>query len=252
MHKIKNLKLLILGFSVGIFSASLGVGGGVVLVPALMFFFDYDIKKAVGTSLAAMASISFVGIIAHYFINSGNIKLLAALFIAAGSVIGAKFGVNLAVKISSKNLSRLFALLLLFTGLELTGIINVAAWEVAKNIAYPLLIIMGALTGFASALFGIGGGVIMVPALNLLWGLSMHEAVATSLAVVLPTAIAGTLFHEKYNNIDKEAAFYLIPLALIGAVFGAFAANSIPQNALKVIFGILIILSSIKIFFQKY
>lgn len=248
---MKNFNLLVLGLIAGFCSAALGIGGGVVIVPVLVLFFRYEIKKAIGTSLATIVPTAFVGITAHYFIKSGNIKFLTALSVIMGSVIGAKFGVKLANKVSSKILKRLFALLLLFVGLKLTNIMNITTEAISNISVYPLLIILGLVAGASSALFGIGGGVLIVPVLNLFFGLSMHEAIATSLTVILPTTFAGAVFHKKFDNINNEAIKFLIPVALIGAVLGAIVANSLPSGTLRTIFGTFTILCSIRIFLQR-
>ena len=145
----------------------------------------------IGTSLATMVSAALVGTITHYIVKSGNIKFLVAMFVIAGSIVGAKIGARLANKISSGLLRIMFALLLIFAGLRLTGIINIPTETIEDTAFFPLLIVVGLIAGIASALFGIGGGVVMVPAFNLFFGLSIHEAVATSLTVILPTSFAG-------------------------------------------------------------
>jgi len=248
---VKNFNLLVLGIIAGFCSASLGIGGGVIIVPALMLLFDYEIKKTIGTSLATIVSAALVGVVTHYIIKSGNIKFLIVLFVVMGSIVGSRFGAKLMVKMSSKILRRSFALLLLFVGLKLTGIVNIPTEPISNINIYPLLIILGLIVGSASALFGIGGGVIMVPALNLFFGLSMHEAIATSLTVILPTTFAGAMFHKKFNSINTEAIKFLMPTSLVGAFFGAIVANRLPSVTLKAIFGIFMILCSIRIFLQK-
>ena len=248
---MRNLKLLLLGLVVGFCSAAMGIGGGAILVSTLTLFFNYEIKKTIGVSLATIVPTAFVGIIAHYAIESSNIKFFIVLFIVAGSIIGAKFGAELANRMSVKLLTRLFAFLLFFMGLKLAGIINVPAETVSNTSAYPLLVILGLIAGLASALFGIGGGVIMVPMLNLFFGLSIHEAVATSLTVILPTTLAGAIFHRKYNSIDTGAIKFLIPTSLIGAIFGAIVANVLPAITLTIVFGIFMLLCSIKIFMHN-
>jgi uncharacterized membrane protein YfcA len=247
MKNQRKLSLLVLGLVTGFFSGTLGSGGGVLVVPVLILLFGYEIKKAVGTSLATMIPTVFVGIIAHYLINSGNIKLLIALFVITGSVIGARFGAKLVKKINSKTLTKMFAVVLLFIGLKFTGIINIPTGTVSDLASYPLLMVLGLITGLASALFGIGGGVILVPILNLFFGLSVHEAIATSLTIILPTTIAGSAFHRKFNNMDYNAIKFLVPTSLIGAVFGAITSNILPSDALKIIFGIFMILFSINL-----
>lgn len=251
VKRIKNYNYLFLGLVAGFSSAALGIGGGVIMVPVLLLLFHYEIKKAIGTSLVTIVPTSFIGIITHYSIESSNIKFLTALFVIMGSIIGARFGSILANKIRGTILRRLFALLLLFVGLKLTNIINIPTETISNIAVYPLLIILGLVAGSGSALFGIGGGVIMVPVLNLFFGLSMHEAIATSLTVILPTTFAGTMFHRKFDNINNKAIKFLIPTALVGAVFGAIFANSLPSGNLKIIFGVFMIMCSIRIFLQS-
>lgn len=243
--------LLLLGLIAGFCSAALGIGGGVLIVPALTLLFGYSIKKAVGTSLATIIPTAFVGIVTHYIIKSSNIHLNVALFILLGSLIGAKFGAVLVKRIHSTILRKLFAVLLVFVGLKMTGIITIPIETVSSITFKPLLVLIGLAAGSASSLFGIGGGIIMVPMLNLFFGLTMHEAIATSLTVILPTTIAGALFHHKFDNIDTKALRFLIPTALIGAVLGAVFANSMPAAVLKTMLGILLLLSSVKLFLEK-
>jgi len=242
--------LLLLGLFAGFCSAALGIGGGVVMVPALMLFFNYKIKRAIGTSLATIVPTSYVAIVSHYFVNSANIKITIALVIILGSIFGASFGAKLANRLSSSILRKLFAVLLLFTGLKLSGIVNIPTQSITSG-AYPLLILLGLVAGSASALFGIGGGVIMVPVLNLFFGLTIHEAIATSLTVILPTTFAGAMFHRKFDNINLGALKFLLPTALVGAICGAIFANSIPAPTLKVIFGVFLLFCSVRIFFQR-
>lgn len=242
--------LLLLGLFAGFCSAALGIGGGVVIVPALVIFFGYRIKRAIGTSLATIVPTSYVAIVSHYFIDSANIRLSVAGVIILGSLVGASFGAKLANRLSSELLRKLFALLLVFTGLKLSGIINIPTHAVTQG-ASLALILLGLVAGSASALFGIGGGVIMVPVLALFFGLTIHEAVATSLVVILPTTFMGAMFHRKFDNVDVAALKYLLPTAFIGAVLGALFANSMPAPALKLVFGIFLLLCSVRIFLQK-
>ena len=114
-----------------------------------------------------------------------------------------------------------------------------------KKINY---LFVGLLAGFSSAALGIGGGVIMVPVLVLFFGLTMHEAIPTSLAVIVPTSLAGTIFHKKFDNINMEAIKFMIPSALLCAILGAIVANKLPSPTLKMIFGIFMILCSFRIF----
>ena len=247
---MKKFNLLpFLGLLAGFSSAFLGIGGGIVIVPGLIFF-GYQIKKAIAASLAIIVPTAFAGVVAHYIIESANVKFFIAFLILIGSIVGAKFGAEIANKTRSAILFRLFAFLLLFAGLKLVNIINIPMETISDITACPLFLlpVLGLAAGSMSGLFGIGAGVVLVPTLNLFFGLSIHQAIATSLVVILPTAFAGALFHKKFNPIDFPTIKFLIPTVLLGAVLGAVAANSLPASSLKIIFGIFMILCSIKFF----
>jgi len=248
MNISRNHKSLILGLVAGLVSASLGIGAGTVIVPALVILMHYDIKKAIGTSLATIAPTALAGALAHYFINHVNIDLIMVVFMAAGSIIGAKVGAFIASRIHGKALKILFAALLLFVGLKMAGVLNIPTEPVANISAYPVLTVLGFVAGLASALFGIGGGVVIVPVLNLFFGMPIHAAIPASLAVIFPTALAGTLFHKRFNNIDLSAIKFMVPASLAGAVTGAVIAYALPSAALKLMFGILMILSAVRLF----
>jgi len=108
---------------------------------------------------------------------------------------------------------------------------------------------VGTLVGTLSALFGIGGGVLMVPLIIFLWQRDPQVAVATSLAVMIPGAIAGVARHHfSYGVVDWRLAAYLAVGTVIGAyLIGAPIANYISGEALKKSFGVLLIISGLKL-----
>jgi uncharacterized membrane protein YfcA len=111
-------------------------------------------------------------------------------------------------------------------GLHPTGI---SLWIVALAV--------GAVAGVLSGLLGIGGGAIMVPAMTLLMGLSQHLAQGTSLLVIIPTAISGSITHFRMGNIRMETAAWLSAGGVVGAVGGAFLALASPDAILRLLFG---------------
>lgn len=107
---------------------------------------------------------------------------------------------------------------------------------------------VGTVVGTISALFGIGGGVLMVPAIIFLWHREPQVAVATSLAVMIPGALAGVARHHfSYAVVDWRLAAYLAVGTVIGAfLIGAPLANYISAEALKKGFGVLLVVSGLK------
>ena len=117
--------LLLLGLVAGFGSAALGIGGGVIIMPVLVLFIGYGIHGAIGTSLAAIIPIASVGLATHYCLESEHIRFIVALFLIGGAIIGARFGVHLAQRLSGNVLQKLFAVLLVFTGLKFTKILDI-------------------------------------------------------------------------------------------------------------------------------
>ncbi|MFH1877602.1 MAG: sulfite exporter TauE/SafE family protein [Candidatus Omnitrophota bacterium] len=248
MEKRDIGKLLAVGVVSGFFSAALGIGGGVIMVPALLFYLKYDIKEAVGVSLASIVPGAFVGVLTYFFMHSLNVDLRNVFFIVCGSVAGARAGVWLAGRVNAVVLRRMFAFILFFTGLKLAGVIDLPAGTVTDAGLPLFLVLLGGAAGLSSGLFGIGGGVIMVPVLNLFFGLSMHEAIGTSLAVIVPTSLAGAWFHKRAGNMKLDAVMFILPAVLAGAVSGALVSDKMPDAVLKFIFGVLLILCAVKLF----
>jgi uncharacterized membrane protein YfcA len=98
------------------------------------------------------------------------------------------------------------------------------------------VIAVGIAAGIVSGLFGVGGGVIFVPALVFLFGLSQAEAEATSLLAIVPVAIVGSFRQYKYGNVAPRDGLAIGILALPGAIGAAYLANNIPESTLKLLF----------------
>jgi uncharacterized protein len=105
----------------------------------------------------------------------------------------------------------------------------------------------GIAVGVASALFGIGGGLLMVPYLAIGFDFSQQLAEGTSLLVIVPTAIAGTLAHRKRGYVSFRHAFYLVPGGVVGGVTGALLANEIDADALQKVFGVFVLLMGLRL-----
>lgn len=116
---------------------------------------------------------------------------------------------------------------------------------------YLYAALIGLFGGVASGLFGIGGGIVMVPAMIFLMKQEPRIAVGTSLAVIVPTALVGTFRHYHFGNIDWRIALMLAPTALIGGFIGPQIAEAISGLALKRAFGILMLLAGVKLLAGK-
>lgn len=117
---------------------------------------------------------------------------------------------------------------------------------------YLFASLIGLVGGVASGLFGVGGGIIMVPALVLLLKQDMKVAVATSLAVIVPTTLAGTILNQSMGRIDWRFVAALAVPAILGGLASTWFKEQIPSEMLKKAFGgFLIVVGSYLVFFKQ-
>ena len=115
-----------------------------------------------------------------------------------------------------------------------------------------LLIVIGIITGVMAGMLGIGGAIIMIPALVLLLGFSQQTAQGTSLAVMLPPiGVFAAMNYYKAGYVDIKIALILAIAFIVGSYFGSKIALNLPQAVLKKIFGILLLLVAAKMLFSK-
>ncbi len=244
------------GLLSGLLAGLFGVGGGVVVVPALILLFthvglggDWIPHLAVGTSLATIIGTGAASAAAHHRRGSVRWDLFARL--APGIVIGAWAGAWLAGVLPELWLKRIFALFLAFVGLRMlipsrrhgTRALPGAAgiWAAGGGI------------GALSALVGIGGGTLTVPFLNGR-GIDMRKAVGTSAACGLPIAIAGAIGFVvvgwgrdglpalSTGFVYWPAVAAILLASMPSAPLGARLAHALPVDLLKRIFGVLLLL----------
>lgn len=115
-----------------------------------------------------------------------------------------------------------------------------------------ILLCVGLLAGILSGLIGIGGGIIIVPALVYFLGASQHEAQGTSLAVLLlPVGILAVINYYKAGYVDVRSTLIIASTFLIGGFIGSKIAISIDQNTVKRVFGVILLLIAFKMIFAK-
>lgn len=102
-------------------------------------------------------------------------------------------------------------------------------------------VLIGLVAGVVAGLLGVGGGALFVPALTIGLGLSQLDAEATSLLAIIPVAFVGALRQRSHGNVDVRTGVVLGSVAVGGAVVGVAIANAVPQRALEVGFGLLLL-----------
>jgi len=108
--------------------------------------------------------------------------------------------------------------------------------------SWSIFVLIGLLGGIAAGLFGIGGGIVIVPALIYWAGFNQHQAIGTSLAVLLPPiGLAATIEYYQHGNVNIRAALILAMMMLFGSWFGAFIANRMAGPYLRLTFGVFVL-----------
>jgi uncharacterized protein len=240
--------LAVLGTLAGFVSASLGIGGGNVLVPSLAGFLRVPLKRAIGTSLCVVLPVSALAVALEGWKYPENLLWREALLLAAGSVPGTLGGAAILARIPERTLRFLFAGLLLFAAARLLGLLDFGEHgTLPLLLAIPFGLAVGSLSGLTASLFGIGGGIVIVPALVGGLGVPFHAARATSLAVILPTAVVAVWRHRAMGTPDRALYLPMIPTALLGSAAGVFAVNALPAREMRIAFGLFLLLAVVRL-----
>lgn len=251
---------LLVGAGAGVLAGLLGVGGGVVIVPVLVWVFRHNgfddsllMQIAVGTSLGTIVVTSLSSIRAHQ--RRGAIVWPIVLRLSPGIVAGAWLGAVIADALPSLWLQRVFACFIILVGIQMaTGRQPLGGGTLPGTVG---MLSAGGAIGTLSALVGIGGGSLTVPFLS--WaGIRMRNAVATSAACGLPIALAGSFGFvvEGWDNpaLPTGSSGYLYWPALLGIVcasfltapVGARLAHSLPVRSLKRVFALLLLVLGVR------
>lgn len=243
MKPRRVLNLAIAGVLAGFFSGLFGVGGGIVIVPLLVMLLHFQQRRASGTSLAAIVPTAIAGSVG-YAIN-GDIDWVVAGCLAAGAIGGSIIGTALLARISQAWLrwgfiafQVIMAVSLFFTVPDRGGDIELSLWSVLA------LAGVGLTTGILSGLLGVGGGVIVVPVMILMFGMGDLVAKGSSLFMMIPTAITGTINNVRNGNVDLRAAA-MVGLFAVPASFGGVAVAGIIDPQLgSILFALLLLFTA--------
>ena len=260
--------LLGVGLCIGALAGLFGVGGGFLTVPILESLFGFNFTISVGSNLAASLGTSSVGVARHGTL--GNIEFRTVMLLALGSVPGALIGVEL---------HEYFGELLgggfkqLMRGL-FVGLLIVSAWLVWRgpretphgkslmqrlpigpyvdlpragilHISLPGMIAMGLGVGLLVGLMGVGGGVLFMPLLVMVVGMSVHQAVGTSLGVVLCSTGAAVLRYGFKDQVSLWVALSILTGSAIGVQFGVWLCLKMQARKLRRYFALLVITAAV-------
>jgi uncharacterized membrane protein YfcA len=235
MTALFAIALVLTGLAVGVLAGILGLGGGVFLVPILVAF-GFSPLSAVATSSVPVFISAVSGVAAH--MRSGELKIARAFRIGIIAAIAAQAGVQIAHFINNQLLLALFAVFL-FSNIWLMQLRKNIQHQSSITKAKPLPLgdlVIGVVGGTFSGLFGVGGGVIMVPLLVLLQKEPLKSAVRTSMAVVLVSAVSSSVGHALKGSVLWDVGGFLALGSLVGAQIGVMILPKIPESAVRKIF----------------
>ncbi|OHT67974.1 hypothetical protein BKG70_19535 [Mycobacteroides chelonae] len=234
----------------------LGGGTGVITVPSLARATTLSRAVIHGTSTLPNVSAAIAGSTV-YALHGAKVDVVAGAGLMAGGVIGAVVGAKLVARIPEWILKALFVFVLLATALKLllsAAGIDPSAGEALLPDAVlahvPSVIAIGAAVGFVvgawSAALGLGGGLLTVPAMLVLFGSDLHVAEGTSLMVMLPNALVAATTHLRQGTADAPIGFRLAAFALPGTVIGALLALALNARWLALVFGSYLVFIAIR------
>ena len=238
--------LVALGLVAGMLSGLFGVGGGILIVPALTLLLGFDQRVAAGTSLAAIVPVSIVGVISYA--RADAVDWIAAALLSVAAIVGAQIGSALLDRLSRRAVRWGFIVFLLVVIASLFFVVPSRDAEIALTAASIVgLLALGLGAGVLSGLLGVGGGIVVVPMLILLFGASDLVAKGTSLVMIIPTAISGTVSNALRRNVDVPAAVTIGLAACVTTPLGALTAAVVDPGTANILFAVFLALLAIQL-----
>ncbi len=256
-HRLLEIILIYLGVGAiaGVLAGLLGIGGGLIIVPMLVFCFarqdlphEYIMHIALGTSMASIIFTSVSSFLAHH--RRGAVRWLVVRRIVPGILHGTFLGTCIAARMSTDFLKGFFVIFLYYVAIQM--FINRKPKPSREVPGLAGMFGVGNVIGVVSSLVGIGGGTLSVP--FMMWcNIAVHEAIGTSAAIGFPIAIAGTVGYIVNGfpmpGLPEYSLGYVYLPALVGIVCasvvtapaGVYLAHSLPVAKLKRVFAVLLL-----------
>ncbi|MED2009446.1 sulfite exporter TauE/SafE family protein [Brevibacillus borstelensis] len=252
---------LIIGLFAGVVGSIAGLGGGMFFVPALLYLGNVYAPGSVSPQMAAGTSLIVIGVTALSssvsYIKQKRADIQTALLFFLGSAPGAIVGVYLNTLLPIKAFSLLFGLfqLSMFALMMVKDKLKPRSvnWDVrrrfvdAEGVEYEygynrwLAVFVAFLVGIVSSLFGVGGGILMVPVMMILFRFPPHIAAATSMLVIFFSAMVGSATNILHDHVNWLYAAMLAPGAWAGGKLGVLAANRMKGQTIVLVLRILIL-----------
>ena len=257
------LILVAIGILMGLFGGLLGIGGSVVMIPALVFAFGENQHLYQASAMICNFFVGAAAVIVHKkadVLMTDVIKWLVP-FAALGIIIGVTISnSSVFAKSNSYLLARIFGLFMIYVvvyncfrfGKPRGG---ADGFDISRTVrSVPLTILCGLLSGITAGLLGIGGGVICVPAQQLLLKMPLKRAISNSAATIASIALVGAFYknitlaqHSIHIAESLKIALVVIPGAIVGAFLGGRVMHKLPASVVRIVFILLAGLACFKL-----
>jgi uncharacterized protein len=231
---------LLLGYVIGLVLGLLGGGGSILTVPALVYLVGQTPQVAITASLMIVGTNSAVGAMFHR--SQGTLNWRVALAFGGTGMLTAYLAAGFSKHFSPTLLLVLFALLMVMIAMLMIFRPCVAHQldkEAERN--WLIVIAAGAVVGILTGILGVGGGFLIVPALVMLVGLPMQQAVGTSLIIIAMNSVAGLLGHLGEGALDMHLITIFVVTGLLGTYCGTKLAKHIESKLLQRLFAFFIL-----------
>lgn len=235
-----------IGIIAGLLAGLFGVGGGMIIVPALVVILDMSQRQAAATSLASIILTASFGSISYAF--NGQVSIAAMVFVSVGAVVGAGIGTWLLSILPERILPWIFVALagVIIVTQQFHEPVRLASIEITWLSALAMMGV-GLLSGVMAGLVGVGGGGIIVPGLEIIVGAGDLLARGTSLLAMIPPALTGTRSNMLRGLVDLPVGLLVGISASAATPLGLWAASSISPRVGSYLFGVFLLATSVSI-----
>lgn len=258
---------LVIGLAAGVMSGLFGIGGGVIIVPALSVFAGLGTTEAVATSSTALLlPVGIFAVIAYY--RAGLLKPRASALVALGLLLTSYIGSEIAISLPERQLEQVYGLFLLYISWRfmeprkvlaeiqagtfsfmttISGGASADEKPELPEVHWSVILLVGLVAGVASGMFGIGGGAVIVPALVVLLKFDQKLAVGTSLGALLgPVGLPAVLNFADEGVLELEIGLLVAVGLLFGAIVGARIALGLPSKTIKRLYGVFLLFVALR------
>ncbi|MEP7147777.1 MAG: sulfite exporter TauE/SafE family protein [Acidobacteriota bacterium] len=243
---------MILSALIGLSLGLIGGGGSIITVPVLVYALNVEPYDAVGMSLAVVGVTSLIGSFLHW--RHGTLQMKTALIFGSAGIFGALAGSPLTKMLSPSALMLAFAGLMFVVAILMlrkkTGnevdVVSTNVPSIWKALAVGFGV--GVLTGF----LGVGGGFLIVPALVMFGGLSIKDAIGTSLFVIFLNCVAGLAGHASQNHFNWNLTAIVTLLAGAGAIAGTMLSHRVAAQKLQKGFAMFVLMVAVLLIGKNY